>query len=549
MKKTFLTLPLSFLCCWFCGYGQMLDWVWARNAQTPTGTEGWSITSDDSSDVFITGWYNNSITFGSYTVSNAQGVFLAKYDSYGNVMWAKGNSGASANAYCVCTDRFGNSYITGFFYNTVLFDSSLLTNIGYQNVFLVKYDPSGNVVWARSSGGTSSDLGFSVATDPSGNIYLTGFFGSHTFSIGSFTLLNSGGYDIFLAKYDTSGNVLWAKSAGGSSDEEGYSIATDALSNVYITGIYNSPTLTFGSDTLNNVGSNDIFLAKYDSSGNVLWAKRAGGIGNDRGNYVAVDSSGNAYLIGDYNSSFIFFAPYTLTNAGYYDAFLAKYDSSGNVRWVKNIGGSGLEQGYCVTGDKSSKIYVTGYFDSFSVTFDTITLQRPAVYNDPMFIAGYDSSGHVIFAKALASGGDDNDAIAASPSGCIYIGGDFFAVNPFIIGNDSLHLSGQEDVFVAKLCYPGIIENVPEIIVTNEFILYPNPFEDKLNVTAEPLIPLTRRGEEEELTLFDVMGRLLLRCSFVNRTTIKTEQLARGIYFYEIKDKDGVEARGKVVKQ
>ena len=165
-----------------------------------------------------------------------------------------------------------------------------------------------------------------------------------------------------------------------------------------------------------------------------------------------------------------------------------------------------------------------------------------------MYVAAYDSAGHVLFAKALASGGDDYNAVAAGASGCIYIGGDFFGANPFIIGNDSLFLSGLENVFVAKLCYSGIIESVPEISPTKEFIFYPNPFDDELNISTSPPTPLLQRGEEEELTLFDVFGRVMLRRLFTNQTTINTEQLSRGMYFYEVKDKDGVGARGKLVK-
>ena len=174
------------------------------------------------------------------------------------------------------------------------------------------------------------------------------------------------------------------------------------------------------------------------------------------------------------------------------------------------------------------------------IIFDTITVQLQGT--DPMFIAGFDFfSGDALFAKQLASGGYYQNAIAVSPSGSIYIGGAFDYVNPFIIGKDSLSLVGTGNVFVAKLSYPDIIENIQEI-PTKEFILYPNPFDGKLNISASP-------PEEEEFVLYDVTGRLLLRCLFTTSATINTEQLASGLYIYEIADKSGVGAWGKAVKE
>jgi len=535
---------------------QTPDWVWARGAQNNAsgGGEGMSIATDKSNNVYITGEYQDIITFGTFilTSSGNYSCYLAKYDSSGNVKWAvsavSSVTGGSVG-YNVCTDIYGNVYVIGYFLDTLSLGSYTLTSAGNVDIFLAKYDLSGNVLWAKSTGGINYDYGCGVSTDLSGNVYVTGYFNSPTITFGSYTLTNAGGNDIFIAKYDSSGNVKWAESVGNNGDDEALSIATDTLANVYITGGFSSPLVTFGSYTLNNTGSWDVFLTKYDSSGNVLWAKSVGGNNNSAGYYVATDPLDNAYLTGYYYSSSITFGLYTLFNTGGYDAFLAKFSSSGNVQWAKNIGGTGDEVGYGVSADKSYRIYITGRFTSPSFTCDTITIQRPAVYYDPMYIAGYDSAGHVLFAKALGSGADDQNAVASSPSGCLYIGGDFYGVNPFIIGSDSLHLSGLENPFVAKLCYPQSGEDVPEISPAKEFILYPNPFEDKL--TASPPAPLQRRGEKEgfELTLFDVMGRLLLRCSFVNSTTINTEQLARGIYFYEVRDKDGVGARGKVVKE
>ena len=565
MKKQILLLALFIL----LGFSkancqtQAPDWVWAKSAQFDSagGGEGLRVATDIANNVYITGYYSASIIFGSFilmtTASNS--FYLAKYDAAGNVKWAKSatnSSLGSSRGFSVWKDIFDNVFAVGYFQDTVSFGSDTLVSNGSADIFIVKYDTSGNVLWAKNAGGTSDDIGYGVSGDRVGNAYITGIFQSPIITFDSFTLNNAGGADIFIAKYDFSGNVLWAKSVGSTGDDEGYSIATDALANVYVTGFFDSPTITCGSYTLTNVGNHDVFLAKYDSSGNVMWATSAGGTDDDEGFYVATDPSGNAYITGYYASQYIIFDSYILNNTGGDNSFLVKYDSSGNVVWLKNIGGAGTEKGYCIAMDGSNKVCVTGGFTSALLSFDTITVQQPAVFNDPMFIAEYDSSGHALWVKALGSGGDDNSGVTSSPSGCLYIGGDFETLNSFIIGNDSLHLSGGEDVFVAKLCYSDSGQGISEISTTKEFILYPNPFEDEFTVAASPPGPLKGEmaansplGGGGEFILFDVFGQVLLRRSFINSATINTEQLARGMYFYEIRDKDGVGARGKAVKQ
>src|SRR4051812_42014328 len=148
-----------------------------------------------------------------------------------------------------------------------------------------------NWQWTRTdmAGGNYGNEGFCVATDLNGNVFVTGWIQSPVVSFGPFSLNNTsvGHSDIFLTKYDANGNVLWAKSAGGTENDRAYSVATDAAGNVFIAGCFYSPAIIFGADTLvNSSTDDDIFLAKYDANGNVLWARRAGAGGDDRALYV-----------------------------------------------------------------------------------------------------------------------------------------------------------------------------------------------------------------------------------------------------------------------
>ena len=261
----------------------------------------------------------------------------------------------------VTTDGLGNSYVTGYFNDTAFFDSFMLPNTGTPDIFIVKYDSSGNVLWAKGAGGTGGgDYGFGVSSDNFGNIFLTGWATSPIIVFNADTIVNAGVYNLFLVKYDSTGNVIWAKGAGGSGHDMSFSVSSDGMGNAYITGTFDSPSIIFGNDTLINMGVYNLFLTKYDSSGNVMWAERAGGTSNDRGLFVAADSLQNVYVSGRFGSPSITFGSYSLTNAGGIDAFLLKYNSSGIVQWAKGAGGSGNENGWGVSLDKFGKVYLVG---------------------------------------------------------------------------------------------------------------------------------------------------------------------------------------------
>jgi len=464
MKKRVL-LVFGFCFSFLFSFSQtyILDWARCAKLSLTGAAEGGFVAVDHSKNVYLAGDNLDTIIFGSYTLAHG-GSYLAKYDSQGNLEWAKSDSGfpiAYSGPSSVCVDAAGNSYLAGGFDDTVYFDSFRLIDKGFGDMYLVKRDSMGNVLWAKSYGtDSSSDYATGVTTDLNGNIYIAGTFGYTSIIFGSDTLYNAvWAYSVFLVKLDSSGNVLWARNSQSTVDDLGYSVATDSWGNIFVTGYFESPSISFGSYTLTNNGHYNIFLAKYDSSGNALWAKSAGGTGYDGGYTVAADLRGNAIIAGFFDSPSISFGSNTLSNSGggNFDGFIAKYDSSGNVLWSKGIGGTDEDYCWSVTTDKHNNIFLTGGFLSSSVDVGGVTLN--GFGTDPMYIVKYDSTGHVLFAKAVASGGDDENSIALDISGCIYIGGDF-AIDPFILGNDTLPLTGMtgtENAFVSKLCYSGII--------------------------------------------------------------------------------------------
>ena len=564
MKKLFLSLILiSFVSF---AKAQAPNWAWAKSAGGNGSDEGQSICVDASGNSYVTGYfYSPTITFGTITLINPDStgtnydIFIAKYDASGNVVWAK-SAGGSGNdeGQSICVDASGNSYITGSFGSaTITFGTTTLTNNtsgNYPDIFIVKYDASGNVVWAKSAGGGDYDEGQSISVDANGNSYITGYFRSDTIIFGTTTLTNntSGNYpEIFIAKYNASGNVLWAKSAGGSGYDEGQSISVDASGNSYITGFFTSPTITFGTTTLINKdslnGSADIFIAKYDASGNVLWAKSAGGNNIDIGQSIAVDASGNSYITGYFQSSTITFGTITLTNNGSQNIFIAKYDALGNVVWAKSAGGNGYDWGRGISVDASGNSYITGSFGSATITFGTTTLinNDSTAMTEDIFIAKYDASGNVIWAKSAGGSGSDNgNSIAVDASGNSYITG-YFESPTITFGTTTLTRNGYETIYIAKLDNSVGIEEINNN--AGNIAVFPNPATD--NITIETTKVAGGCRQEATIEITNIQEQLIKTIKATgNKTNISVSAFPSGLYFVKVETEKGTEVK-KFIKE
>jgi len=361
-------------------------------------------------------------------------------------LWSKRFGGSYADTgYSVSVDSSGNVYITGYFSSsTIDFGGGALTNAnaGDYDIFLARFDSNGNHLWSKSFGGSSSDYGTSVSVDSSGNVYITGEFGSSTIDFGGGALTNAGGWDIFLAKFDSNGNHKWSKRFGGSYADTGYSVSVDSSGNVYITGYFDSSTIDFGGGALTNAGNSDIFLAKFDSNGNHLWSKRFGGSSSDIGYSVSVDSSGNVYITGRFYSSTIDFGGGALTNAGYSDIFLARFDSNGNHKWSKRFGGSSDDRGSSVSVDSSGNVYITGYFDSSTIDFGGGSLNGLGT-----FLAKFDSDGKHLWSKSFVGG--NGYFVSVDSSGNVY-GTGYFQGSNIDFGGCPLSSAGGYDIYLIK---------------------------------------------------------------------------------------------------
>lgn len=283
------------------GFGQ--SWLWG--AQGIGESEAYPTAVDSAGNVYIMGYFPGQMIFGTDTLTSQNvDVFCVKYDKLGSQLWAIQSKSPSPFSYAyggaIATDLSGNEYLTGEYHDTVSFGAFTITSPVSLNFYLVKYDSSGNVKWARqSNGGYYSNVdGGSLATDIYNNVFAAGTF-SDSVSFGAYNLF-TGYFDAFLVKYDYLGNVVWAKQARGLGRSPDYlgAITTDRFENEYITG-YFQDTVIFGNDTVNsNVGTYTTYLVKYDSTGSVIWANQAivsNNSSTDQGFAITTDFSGYIY--------------------------------------------------------------------------------------------------------------------------------------------------------------------------------------------------------------------------------------------------------------
>lgn len=525
-------------------FAQSPNWLWANSASGISSEQGNSISVDLNGNSFATGWFKSpTLTFGSFVLTNTDStgitydIFVAKYDGSGNIDWAK-RFGTPEHevGYSICADTAGNIYFTGSFSGPVItFDTITLNNNspGYPDCFIVKFNTNGNIIWAKNVGGLGADVGKSIKVDITGNIYVTGTFNSSTISFGNNTLTSSGNTNIFVVKYDSTGNALWAKSASETSSGIVNNICVDVFGNVFIIGFFDQPTITFGAFTLTNaaVYRSDIFIVKYDVFGNVIWAKSASGSDNDSGYGINTDTNGNAYLTGYFMSPSLSFDTITLLNVNNTntDCFLVKFNTAGNVIWAKSFGGTDNETGTAIVNDAIGNSYVTGSFFSPSISFGATTLFNFGTGSSDIFVSKFDSSGNSLWAKS--AGGNSSDV----------------ANSIYKDANDNLYIAGNfgsstvafgNDTLLGTLPYGAsdfFIAKLDNVITgTSELPVVMNNFNLYPNPVQNELFIESNFEGTQKFEIFNIVGQIIYSYVVDKKAVVNMTNLPNGVYLIKL---------------
>jgi hypothetical protein len=321
-----------------------------------------ALAVDASGNVYMTGKFFIGVDFGGafFLSAGLDDVFLVKFDPDGNHVWSQGIGSSSTDiGNSIDVDEFGGVLVTGLFSGSVDFGGGALVSAGVYDVFLAKYSAAdGSHQWSQRFGGTNFDVAKSVAVDASGDVFLAGYF-IGTASFGGGALVSAGSQDIFLAKYNSGGTHQWSQRFG-STGQEDVSAALDESGELLVSGnFYN--TVDFGGGPLVSAGSSDAFLAKYNSAGTHQWSQRFGGADYDWGGSVATGASGSVVLTGGFLGTVSFGGP-PLTGPGFEDVFLAKYSSSGVHQWSRVYGGTNTDYANAVDIDGLGNVLLTGSY-------------------------------------------------------------------------------------------------------------------------------------------------------------------------------------------
>ncbi|MCJ8292354.1 MAG: T9SS type A sorting domain-containing protein [Crocinitomicaceae bacterium] len=403
-----------------------LDWAYQM---APTATHQYSsITSDANGDIYVIGSYLGTIDLDPgpavmNTTSTSPDFYLQKLDPAGNLIWAKTYGGVGGEfVYDIDIDIFGNIFISGSYTLTTDLDPGLgveaLTAVGQRDLFVLKLNPTGDFIWAKSFGSSTWTYGFSCDTDAAGNVFVSGQF-EYTVDfdpgIGVYNLTSNGDADIFVFKLDSNGDFVWAHSEGSIDYDASLELVVDNSQNVLLTGrydwtvdfdpgplVYNLTVTLFGN----------CFIQKLDNDGNFIWAKTLEG-GTAGANSIIVDDTNNVYVTGWYRDSIDLDPNVGIANFNSFtstadDMFALKLDSLGIFSWGWSGGGVLFDAGYSIDVDNLGNTYVTGANDH-------------AIY-----ILKLDQNANMVWDTYLGNaGGNFGKDIHAANDGSVYVVGQF----------------------------------------------------------------------------------------------------------------------------
>ncbi len=452
---------------------------------------------DSLGNIFVTGQYQGASTFGSIldtSINSSGDFFVAKYDSSGAIQWLNTQGDLNGNSWIdgITMDGANNIYVSGGFTIGLNFGGTPLASVGNNDFFVAKYNSAGSLIWVRSAGGKRYEYVESISASPAGDVFVTGTFDS-TMVCGTFTVTPQA------------------------------------------SGLFNS----------------DIFLIKYDSSGTVQWIETATGAAAPQHsvNDVCATPEGDAYIIGSFGTA-LYLSTGSVTSAGLDDMYIAKYTSSGTPAWIKRLGGSGYENAWSMALNDSGDIFIAGTFgNTVIIGSNTFTAINPGV---DIFVAKFDSTFTTNKWALKCGGNDTdvpNSIALGADQKDVYVFGSYYGNASYGAFSVTPNGGTYPDIFLTKInnqAPNGINEKT---IDSGTLQLFPNPVSEKFYVNMSgvnnedvsvKLVSLT--GQilfEENVNSLQLNGQY----------SISTKNLADGIYFVMIQEASGKTICGKVCKQ
>ena len=476
-------------------------------------------------------------------------LFLTAQPGEVNAQWFKwaesvGFSGQNT-AEDIIVDQNNNVYVLGAFDDSLFMNNFHYSTLGSRDLFLSKYDSSGQEIWTRHLGSTGLDAARTLAFDQSGNVVLAGSYENILYSYSwNDSLRTATNKNLFTARVSPLGNLVsFQRLAWSDGDAVVHDIAIDSENNLYVTG-YFTDSITFSDSAYRSYAKWDIFISKYDSLGNGIWSRRCGGTDQssfgDYGFAIDVDSSDHVYIAGIFRDTSDFFGTRLISNnasndiyvlkldtagsliwlkqfgdsrhdqcrdmlidknhivltgnfwssltinntvnsTGQYDIYIAKLDLNGNPLWITSAGGPRWDDSDRVSVDLQGNLYITGYFID-SASLWGIPVKSWGAFEP--YVAKFDMNGNFQWVEVLAGNGFDRaTGISVDKSGEIYLSG-FFS-DSLAVGKDTLKSNGGWEAYFARLSQtpPTIQNHLREADIS----IFPNPTKDQISLLGPEL--------------------------------------------------------------
>jgi hypothetical protein len=525
---------------------QTPEFQWAkglRGIANGMGSITQGVVSDMDGGVYITGSFYGTVDFNSSHLGGAvpnnissnpltfPDVYLAKYDADGDNLWAKGFGGTeSDNGQTIGMDADGNIYISGTYTGTANFDGFSLQAPGPLGYFFAKFDGEGNCLWAVDLAQTQSSLVVESAyTDNNGNTFLTGYFYESAL-FGDINLVSAGNADIFVVKVDSSGDVLWAKGMGGSSNDRSKGISSDQAGHIYIAGSH-ANNATFCDITITDFAG---FVLKMDQEGNCIDLFNIGAGAYDVS--VSLDGDGQIFVGASFVNQVVV-GDQTLVSAGGSDMYVARFEADGTLQWVKQIGGPEWgDAAKAIATGSDGLVFFTGQYQG-AVQFGDILLETPNADFANIFFAILNAQGEILAAEGMSSQTSDTPhTLYVNSGGSVFLAGSFNGTTQF--NSIPLHSIAMDGFFMK---YGEEVTSTAEtgFVANAEISVFPNPASDLINISFS-----LDSGMDQSLvvSITDLSGRTVLKEQFHNLgNPLHIGHLKPGMYIVHIvgSDKQG----------
>lgn len=542
-KLCILLLVSSFN--WFI-YAQTSDWDWSTSINGSSNEDEIdALASDTDGFAYISGKFEDSLSISASPWIHSNGmadIMLAKYDSLGSLQWIKQFGGIGEdNAFDAACNQNNELFISGYFQNTIQFDTFSLTSMGGFDAFLIKLNPQGDVIWAKQFGGIGDDGGNEISIAPNGQIILCAMStGDFSYDSIQFTNPNHGIRDAFVISVNPDGSPAWIRTISGVGGCRTKSVDVDKFGTVYVGGDFIS--LNYIVDELgtqhplNSEGAKDAFITCWNQNGELQWYKNWGGTGNDLCKGIATTEQHAIYLAGMFYNS-VDFDTITLNAGSTMDFYIWKLSDTGSSIWLRHLASSEdiLEGGEIQNDGKGGVIMGIGLKDTLYLQNDTgfVSFNLPSPGKAHPFFLEYDSTGTIAFTRFADQNSNGNGTFGEISRSGNRVFLDVIVYGTLLFNNAITSISPtNKDAGLVSIALPSSTFNELSTIDKASYRFYPNPVKNSLYISFPNTI--------FEINLFNQLGQLVLSSkSHVGNCQIDISKLQQASYILQLKTATG----------